>query len=303
MSQIRCLEKSYYHGTHGHMVKAKREIKEDLKLVDVVIELLDARCPLASQNPDIKEIIQNKKRIVVLNKSDLADEKITKEWIEYFNKQGILAISVDSNSGLGVDKVSYLAEKVLQEELEKSANKGRIGRTIRACIVGIPNVGKSSFINRIAKKTAVEVANKPGVTRKNKWIRVNNKIELLDTPGVLWPKFENKETALYLSFTGTIKEDILDKVEIAYELIKYLIKNNQKDRLIKRYGITLEKITQIEESNMEENQKYYSVLLEIGRKRGAIISGGNIDEEKVSRILLEEFKGGKLGKISLERPK
>lgn len=285
------------------MVKAKREIKEDLKLVDVVIELLDARCPLASQNPDIKEIIQNKKRIVVLNKSDLADEKITKEWIEYFNKQGILAISVDSNSGLGVDKVSYLAEKVLQEELEKSANKGRIGRTIRACIVGIPNVGKSSFINRIAKKTAVEVANKPGVTRKNKWIRVNNKIELLDTPGVLWPKFENKETALYLSFTGTIKEDILDKVEIAYELIKYLIKNNQKDRLIKRYGITLEKITQIEESNMEENQKYYSVLLEIGRKRGAIISGGNIDEEKVSRILLEEFKGGKLGKISLERPK
>lgn len=285
------------------MVKAKREIKEDLKLVDVVIELLDARCPLASQNPDIKEIIQNKKRIVVLNKSDLADEKITKEWIEYFNKQGILAISADSNSGLGVDKVSYLAEKVLQEELEKSANKGRIGRTIRACIVGIPNVGKSSFINRIAKKTAVEVANKPGVTRKNKWIRVNNKIELLDTPGVLWPKFENKETALYLSFTGTIKEDILDKVEIAYELIKYLIKNNQKDRLIKRYGITLEKITQIEESNMEENQKYYSVLLEIGRKRGAIISGGNIDEEKVSRILLEEFKSGKLGKISLERPK
>lgn len=285
------------------MVKAKREIKEDLKLVDVVIELLDARCPLASQNPDIKEIIQNKKRIVVLNKSDLADEKITKEWVEYFNKQGILAISADSNSGLGVDKVSYLAEKVLQEELEKSANKGRIGRTIRACIVGIPNVGKSSFINRIAKKTAVEVANKPGVTRKNKWIRVNNKIELLDTPGVLWPKFENKETALYLSFTGTIKEDILDKVEIAYELIKYLIKNNQKDRLIKRYGITLEKITQIEESNMEENQKYYSVLLEIGRKRGAIISGGNIDEEKVSRILLEEFKGGKLGKISLERPK
>ena len=285
------------------MVKAKREIKEDLKLVDVVIELLDARCPLASQNPDIKEIIQNKKRIVVLNKSDLADEKITKEWIEYFNKQGILAISADSNSGLGVDKVNYLAEKVLQEELEKSANKGRIGRTIRACIVGIPNVGKSSFINRIAKKTAVEVANKPGVTRKNKWIRVNNKIELLDTPGVLWPKFENKETALYLSFTGTIKEDILDKVEIAYELIKYLIKNNQKDRLIKRYGITSEKITQIEESDMEENQKYYSVLLEIGRKRGAIISGGNIDEEKVSRILLEEFKGGKLGKISLERPK
>lgn len=290
-------------GIHGHMVKAKRKIKEDLKLVDVVIELLDARCPLASQNPDIKEIIQNKKRIVVLNKSDLADEKITKEWVEYFNKQGILAISADSNSGLGVDKVSYLAEKVLQEELEKSANKGRIGRTICACIVGIPNVGKSSFINRIAKKTAVEVANKPGVTRKNKWIRVNNKIELLDTPGVLWPKFENKETALYLSFTGTIKEDILDKVEIAYELIKYLIKNNQKDRLIKRYGITLEKITQIEESNMEENQKYYSVLLEIGRKRGAIISGGNIDEEKVSRILLEEFKGGKLGKISLERPK
>ena len=285
------------------MVKAKREIKEDLKLGDVVIELLDARCPLASQNPDIKEIIQNKKRIVVLNKSDLADEKITKEWVEYFNKQGILAISADSNSGLGVDKVSYLAEKVLQEELEKSANKGRIGRTIRACIVGIPNVGKSSFINRIAKKTAVEVANKPGVTRKNKWIRVNNKIELLDTPGVLWPKFENKETALYLSFTGTIKEDILDKVEIAYELIKYLIKNNQKDRLIKRYGITLEKITQIEESNMEENQKYYSVLLEIGRKRGTIISGGNIDEEKVSRILLEEFKSGKLGKISLERPK
>ena len=286
----------------GHMAKAKREIKEDLKLVDIAIELLDARCPLASQNPDIKEIIAGKKRIIVLNKADLAEDAITKEWIEYFKRQGICALSTDSNSGFGVDKVLATVEANMQAELEKNAGKGRVGRTIRACIIGIPNVGKSSFINRMAKKTAVEVANRPGVTKKNKWIRVNNKIELLDTPGVLWPKLESRETALYLSFTGTIKEEILDKIEIAYELISYFLQTGREEVLISRYGITKEQIQQIRQMDAEENEKYYAIFLEIGKKRGAIISGGAIDEEKVARMLLEEFKNGKLGKISLERP-
>lgn len=211
----------------GHMAKTRRQITEDLKFVDIVIELLDARIPISSQNPNIGEITKNKKKIIVLNKCDLADEKQNRLWVEYFEKKGIPAVLVDSNSGKGIEECVRKIEKVMQVDLKNQAERGRIGRKIKAMILGIPNVGKSSFINRIAKKSSTKVGNRPGVTTQKQWIRINEKIELLDTPGVLWPKFESDEVALNLCFTGTIKSEILDKVEIAYYLTKFLLENNR----------------------------------------------------------------------------
>ena len=284
----------------GHMAKTRKQIIEDLKLVDIVIELLDARIPMASRNPDIGEITKNKKKIIVLNKCDLADEKESKKWVSYFENKGIPAVLVDSNTGKGINNFIKRIEKIMEEEQEKEIAKGRVGKKIRAMIIGIPNVGKSSFINRIAKKSTAEVGNKPGVTKKKQWIRINEKIELLDTPGVLWPKFESEDVALKLSFTGTIKEDILERTEIAYELVKYLLEN-EREKICTRYGLTNEYVQEVLNKDNEENFNIYEIMLEIGRKRGCIISGGNIDDEKTARIILDEFKNGKLGKITLER--
>ena len=189
----------------------------------------------------------------------------------------------------------------MEEQLNIQAQKGRIGRKIRAMVLGIPNVGKSSFINRISKRTTAGVGNKPGVTKQKQWIRINDKIELLDTPGVLWPKFESEEVGLNLAFTGTIKEEILPKVEIAYQLVKYLLEN-YRNNIVERYGISKEYIENKLNQEQPENVNIYEIMLEIGRKRGCIISGGNIDEEKTSRIILDEFKNGKIGKITLETP-
>ncbi len=280
----------------GHMAKTKRQIIDDMKLVDVVIELLDARIPKSSQNPDIQGMVKNKKRIVILNKSDLADEKETKKWIEYFKKKNILAIDVDSNQGKGIKQVSQAIEKIMEDELKIQNSKGRIRKTIRVMIVGIPNVGKSSFINRISKKTTMTVGNKPGVTRQKQWIRIGNQIELLDTPGVLWPKFESEEVGLNLSYTGSIKEEILEKTEIAYNLLKFLDENYSSDLYVK-YKISEQEIDEI-----KDNPQYTLELMYlIGKKRGALISGGNIDEEKVAKIILDDFKNGRIGKITLEK--
>ena len=280
----------------GHMAKTKRQITEDLKLVDVVIELLDARIPKSSRNPDIQGMLKNKKKIVILNKSDLADEKETKKWIEYFKKKNILAIDVDSNQGKGIKQVSQAIEKIMEDELKIQNSKGRIRKTIRVMIVGIPNVGKSSFINRISKKTTMTVGNKPGVTRQKQWIRIGNQIELLDTPGVLWPKFESEEVGLNLAYTGSIKEEILEKTEIAYNLLKFL-DENYSDDLYAKYKISEQEIDEI-----KDNPQYTLELMYlIGKKRGALISGGNIDEEKVAKIILDDFKNGRIGKITLEK--
>lgn len=280
----------------GHMAKTKKQIMEDIKLVDIVIELLDARIPKSSQNPDIAELMNNKKRIVVLNKSDLADEIENKKWLEFFKKKNIPAIEVDSNQGKGINKVNQLIEEIMKDELEKQSQKGRIRKTIRAMIVGIPNVGKSSFINRISKKTSMTVGNKPGVTRQKQWIRIGNQIELLDTPGVLWPKFESEEVGLNLAYTGSIRDEVIDKVEIAYNLIKFLDKNYRQN-LCEKYKISQEEIQKLE--NIP--QYYLELMYLIGRKRGALISGGNIDENKVANIVLDDFRNGKIGKITLER--
>ena len=280
----------------GHMAKTKKQIVEDLKLVDVVIELLDARIPKSSQNPEIADLLANKKRIVVLNKSDLADENETQKWIKEFKSQGIEAIQVDSNKGTGIQSIIKLVEKMMKEELERQTQKGRIRKTIRVMIVGIPNVGKSSFINRISKKTTMAVGNRPGVTRQKQWIRIGNQIELLDTPGVLWPKFESNEVGLNLAFTGSIKDEVIDKEEIAYYLIKYLNENYQNN-LFEKYKIKPEEIEEI-----KDNPQYNLELMQlIGRKRGAIISGGVVDENKVANIVLDDFRSGKIGKITIEK--
>ena len=284
----------------GHMAKTKRQIAEDLRLIDIVVEILDARIPISSQNPDMKQLIKNKKRIYVLNKSDLADEKETAKWIQKFKSKNSSAISVCSNLGNGINNVVKEIEKLMQEEIEINKQKGRTGKSIRVLVLGIPNVGKSSFINRISKKNTMEVGNKPGVTKQKQWIRLSNHIELLDTPGVLWPKFESEEVALNLCFTGTIKDDILPKVEIAYRLLKYLLENHMNN-VLERYKLSKEEVEEILNKDDEENNKIYELMCLIGKKRGCIVSGGNVDDEKTSNIILDDFRNCKFGRITLEK--
>ena len=282
------------------MAKTKRQIIDDLKLIDVVVEVLDARIPISSQNPDMKQLTKNKKKIYILNKSDLADEKETSKWIQKFKSKNSSAISVDSNLGKGITNVVKEIEKLMKEEMELNIQKGRTGKSIRVLVLGIPNVGKSSFINRVSKKNSMEVGNKPGVTKQKQWIRLSSNIELLDTPGVLWPKFESEEVALSLCFTGTIKDDILPKVEIAYRLLKFLLENHIEN-IFERYKLNKEEVKEILSKDDEENNKIYEIMCLIGRKRGCIVSGGNVDDEKTSNIILEDFKSGKLGRITIEK--
>lgn len=285
----------------GHMAKTKRQIIEDLKLIDVVVEILDARIPISSQNPDIKEYTKNKNKVIVLNKSDLADEKQNTKWVQYFKQKGIVAVLVDSNSGKGIQDTISKIEKVSQDVQSAYADKGRTGKAIRVMILGIPNVGKSSFINRITKKNSAQVGNKPGVTRQKQWVQINNNIQLLDTPGVLWPKFESEEVALNLAYTGSIKDDILEKVEVAYNLVKFLLKNYRVN-LLERYKLDADVVESILSNEEQmENENILEVMHLIGKKRGAIISGGNVDEEKVANIILDDFRSGKIGRITLEQ--
>lgn len=300
MNDEKSFSKTNINWFPGHMAKTRRQIEEDLKLVDIVIELIDARIPISSQNPDLKNILKNKTIIKVLNKSDLADNKENKEWQKHFSKQGIQAVIVDSSTGHGIDETIRKIEEMMKEKLETLSERGRTGRKIRAMIVGIPNVGKSSFINRVAKRNSAEVGNKPGVTKSKQWIRINDRIELLDTPGVLWPKFENEKVALNLAFTGTIKDDILAQTEIAYQLLKYLL-NNYADNVCNRYNFRKQELEDILTSENEENVNIYEIMLMIGKKRGALISGGNIDDEKTAKIILDDFRTGKLGNITLEK--
>ena len=277
------------------MKKTKEQIIEDLKLIDIVIEILDARVPLASQNPDIEDAIKNKKKIIVLNKADLADNNSTNKWIEYYTKKGIKAVAVEANTSKGIKDVIEAIKKEYSEIKEKYVQKGRIGKAIRVMVVGIPNVGKSTFINGLAKRNTAKVGNKPGVTKQKQWIKVTNDIELMDTPGMLWPKFKDNEQGVHLAFVGTIGESSVDKEEIAYYLLNYLIKN---------YPQKLENRFNLEVKDGNNNQKEtMEVLEEIARKRGALLSGGNINMQKISDIILNEFQSGKLGRITIELPR
>lgn len=284
----------------GHMAKTKKQIIEDIKLIDVVIEILDARIPISSQNPDVKNIIGNTKKIIVLNKCDLADEKENMKWKKYFEEKGIPTVITNTNSGNGIQEVIRKVQNIMILDLEQSSKKGRVGKSTRVLVMGIPNVGKSSFINKIAKRSTAQVGNKPGVTKQKQWIKVSNNIELLDTPGVLWPKFENQKIALNLSFIGTIKDEILEITEVAYFLVEFLLKNYSKN-IIERYNLEEDQIKQIMLQAKSENEKIFEVMELIGKKRGTILSGGNIDEEKLSKLILQDFRSGKLGKISIEK--
>lgn len=285
----------------GHMAKTKRQIVEDLKIIDVVVEILDARIPVSSQNPDIQEYIKNKPAVILLNKSDLSNSEENKKWVTKIQKEGKSAVLVNCNSGDGIKNAIAEIKRVYNNIKEQYKNKGRVGKAIRVMVLGIPNVGKSSFINRAAKKVTAQVGNKPGVTRQKQWIRLEEGIELLDTPGVLWPKLGDEEVALNLAYTGTIKDDVLETIEVGFSLLKFLIENNLNE-LAERYKLDVEEVKQIlANSDLEENEKALEILHKIGRKRGAVISGGNIDEEKTAKIILDDFRSGKIGKITLEK--
>ncbi len=271
------------------MKKTKELIKDNLKLVDVVIELLDARIPISSKNPDIDNLIGNKPKMVILNKSDLSDPALLKEWIEYYRKLNTIAIPFNSMSNDSIKDILNLLKDSAKERLELQEKKGRSNKTIRVMIVGIPNVGKSSLINKLAGKKSAKTGNKPGVTKGKQWIRLRKDLELFDTPGILWPKIDDIEVGLKLAFTGAIKDEILDIDEITFKLIELLIKRYPTN-LKSRY-----KLETIEENTLD-------VMEEIARKRGCLRTGGEIDYSKVSNIILDEFRKGIIGKITLETP-
>lgn len=272
----------------GHMAKTRRLIKESLKLVDAVTEIVDARVPLSSQNPELSGIIGDKPRIMILNKCDVADSGSTKEWIKYLSSQGINAMAADCHSGRGLNEYRPLVKKVLKEKIISNEQKGMAGRPLRIMVVGIPNTGKSSFINRMAGKNRAKVADKPGVTRQNQWFVIGEGIELLDTPGVLWPKFEDPEVGRKLAFIGSVKDEIIDPEELAVKLIE-ILKKDYPDRLADRYKI----------SDFEQKESY-EILEMIGRKRGMLVSGGEINTERAALTLMDEYRAGMLGNITLD---
>ncbi len=275
----------------GHMTKTKRMIKASLPLVDAVVEILDARIPLSSRNPDLRELIEGKPRIVLLNKADTADEASVREWIAYYKKQGITAIAMDCRSGKGVNRFIPAIKSTLSELIEKWNAKGMTGRVIHVMVVGIPNVGKSSFINRLAGQRKAKVEDRPGVTLNKQWVKIDKDVELLDMPGVLWPKFEDKTVGERLAFTGAVKDAVVDIEALASRLLYVLNEKYAGKILLDRYKIST-----------EENEDGYELLQKVGKARGMLISGGEINTERAAITVLDEFRSGKLGKITLENP-
>ena len=275
------------------MAKTRRMIQDNLKLVDVVIELVDARLPLSSRNPDVDKIIGSKPRIVVLNKADIADNSLTMKWLNYFKDKNIEAISANSQTGKGLKKeLDNAIEIVLADKFKRDETKGIQRHAVKMMVIGIPNVGKSSFINRLSGRAAAKTGDRPGITQTKQWIRIAGKYELLDTPGILWPKFENEDDAKKIAFTGGIKDEILDVEDLAYELLGYL-KQSYMDSLLKTYNLN--------DSDSELNK--YELLESIGRKRGCVISGGEVDTFRTANIIISDFRSAKLGRITLEEPK
>ena len=276
----------------GHMTKTKRQIQSSLKLVDAVAEIIDARIPVSSRNPDLAKLVQNKPRVILLNKCDMANQTATKMWIEYFKKQNLVAIPVDCKSGRGLDKFAPAVNTVMSHKIARLKEKGMVNPTIRIMIVGIPNVGKSSFINKMVKKNRAKVEDRPGVTRGNQWYTIAKNLEMLDTPGVLWPKFDDKTVGEHLAFTGAVKDQILDIELLAVRLLDF-IKELKPADFITRFKLENEDI---------ENIDSYELLKMIGKKRGMLVSGGEIDTERAAIILLDEFRSAKLGRITVEMP-
>ena len=274
----------------GHMTKAIRMMQEDIKLIDVVVEILDARAPLSSKNPDIDRLAANKYRIVLLNKYDLADPTVSSKWEAYFKQEGFFVAGLDSRKNTGMKIITDLIQEACRDKIERDRKRGIINRPLRAMVVGIPNVGKSTFINSYAKKACTKVGNKPGVTKGKQWIKISKNVELLDTPGILWPKFENQDIGMRLAYIGSINDEILTKSEIAISLIGFL-KKNYCNAIKDRYNI-----------DMDGFDESYEILDEIARVRNCLLKGNEYDVDKAAALFIDDFRSGKLGRISLESP-
>ena len=272
----------------GHMTKAKRAMKEDVKLVDLVIELVDARAPLASRNPDIDSLAAGKGRVILLNKAGLASGKANAVWITYFESQGFQVMKIDARAKATLKQLNALIQEACKEKIERDRRRGILNRPVRAMVVGIPNVGKSTFINALAGKACAKTGNKPGVTKGKQWIRLNKNVELLDTPGILWPKFEDQTVGLRLAFIGSIKDEILNTEELGGELIRFLVQSYP--------GVLQEKY------DVSESQDIYACLEEIAKNRHCLVRGSELDMEKAARLLLDDFRNGRIGRITLEFP-
>lgn len=276
----------------GHMTKTKRQIQASLKLVDAVAEIIDARIPVSSRNPDLAKLVQNKPRIILLNKCDMANQTATKMWIDYFKAQGITAVAVDCKSGKGLNKFTPAVNSVMSEKISRLKQKGMVNPMMRIMIVGIPNVGKSSFINKIAKQNRAKVEDRPGVTRGNQWFTIGKNLEMLDTPGVLWPKFDDKIVGEHLAFTGAVKDQILDIELLAVRLLDFLKALKPAD-FVARF--------KLEDISLDDIDSY-ELLQIIAKKRGMLVSGGEVDTERAAIMLLDEFRSAKLGRITVEMP-
>lgn len=272
----------------GHMTKAKRMMQENIKLIDLVIELVDARVPISSRNPDIDELGKNKARLILLNKSDLAEDKWNDAWSEYFREKGFSVVKVNSKKGGGIKSINGVIQEACKEKIERDRKRGILNRPVRAMVVGIPNVGKSTFINALAGKACAKTGNKPGVTKGKQWIRLNKNVELLDTPGILWPRFEDQAVGLKLAFIGSIKDEILQTEELAAELVTFMNKN---------YPGVLES-----KYNVEEDTDPYGMIARIAESRHCLVRGNEMDTEKASVLLMDDFRNGRLGRLTLEYP-
>ena len=272
----------------GHMTKAKRMMQENIKLIDLVIELVDARVPISSRNPDIDELGKNKARLILLNKSDLAEDKWNDAWSEYFREKGFSVVKVNSKKGGGIKSINGVIQEACKEKIERDRKRGILNRPVRAMVVGIPNVGKSTFINALAGKACAKTGNKPGVTKGKQWIRLNKNVELLDTPGILWPRFDDQAVGLKLAFIGSIKDEILQTEELAAELVTFMNKN---------YPGVLES-----KYNVEEDTDSYGMIARIAESRHCLVRGNELDTEKASVLLMDDFRNGRLGRLTLEYP-
>lgn len=272
----------------GHMTKARRMMQENIKLIDLMVELVDARVPYSSKNPDIDELARNKSRLIILNKADMADAQVTKEWEAYYKEKGFFVAKVNSQKGTGIKEVKKLIEEACREKKERDRKRGILNRPVRAMVAGIPNVGKSTFINSFAGKACAKTGNKPGVTKGKQWIKINKNVELLDTPGILWPKFEDQEVGLRLAWIGSIKEEVLNTTELAVELLGFL-KEQYPGVINERYGV-------------EEEAEPVQILEKIAEIRGCLMKGNQVDVEKAGLLVLDDYRSLRLGQISLERP-
>lgn len=284
----------------GHMAKTRRIMQSNLKLVDVVVELTDARIPYSSRNPEMDRLVGSKPRLLLLNKADSADESITSQWIDHYKRNGITAVATDCRSGKNINRFKSALNELMADQISIWEQKGMHGRPVRMMIVGIPNVGKSSFINRLAGSKRAKVEDRPGVTRGKQWVTLDDNTELLDMPGVLWPKFEDKVVGERLAFTGAVKDDILDTEYLACRLAELLCEN-YPENLVRRYGISLDELPENTDA-LSGCVKGFELLERIGKKRGFLISGGEINTERAAAALLDEFRAGKLGRITLEKP-